>query len=56
MLYALLHYEEIVGIYSSRVRDEAAKTIGHVQCLEPQGWFIEEWELDRVAHGALEMA
>lgn len=50
MLFALLHYQEIVGVYSSREKAEKAKTIGHVAALEAAGWFIEEWRLDAVAH------
>lgn len=49
-VYVLLHYDEVVGVYSSLANAEIAKTVGHVSCLEPQGWFIDERTLDLFAH------
>jgi hypothetical protein len=45
--YVLLHFFEIVGVYSSRALAEIGKTDNHVAALDPKGWYVEEWELDK---------
>jgi len=45
--YVLLHYFEVVGVYSSQVLAEHGKTDSHVAAFDPKGWYIQEWELDK---------
>lgn len=45
--YVLLHYLEVVGVYSSMSNAELGKRDNHVSCLDPKGWCIQEWSLDK---------
>jgi hypothetical protein len=45
--YVLLHYYEVVGVYSSRELAEHGKSDSHVASLDPRGWFIQEWQIDK---------
>jgi len=51
--YVLLHYLEVVGVYSSRDLAERGKTDSHVASLVPEGWFIQEWPLDKFLSATL---
>lgn len=51
--YVLLHYFEIVGVYSSPANAELGKRDGHVACLDPAGWHVQEWTLDSFQQATL---
>lgn len=50
--YVLIHFNEIVGVYSSRGLAEIGKTDNHVAALDPQGWYVQEWVLDKFTDAA----
>lgn len=50
--YVLIHYFEVVGVYSSRALAEHGKTDSHAASLDTKGWYIQEWELDKFGDAA----
>jgi hypothetical protein len=51
--YVLLHYWEVVGVYSSLANAERGKTDSHVAALDPTGWHVQEWQLDKFLDATL---
>lgn len=54
--YVLLHNFEVVGVYSSLALAEHGKTDGDALVLDRQGWFIQEWEMDKFLDATRETA
>ena len=52
MVYVLLHYDEVIGVYTTRMNAERGKTEGHVKALDPRGRCVQEWRLDGFPHAA----
>jgi hypothetical protein len=51
--FVLLHYFEVVGVYSTRENAERGKTDSHVATLVPEGWHIQEWMIDKFLDATL---
>lgn len=53
MVYVLTHYDEFIGVYSSRENADLASRTGHVGTLERQGFHVQEAEMDLGVSGLL---
>jgi hypothetical protein len=46
-VHVLIHFFEVVGVYSTPELAEKGKRDGHVATLDPKGWFVQEWPVDK---------
>lgn len=46
MVYALFHFNDLIGIYSTRELAETAKGCGECSAFDPAGWFVDGRPLD----------